>query len=122
MCSSICRVATCTGPQRRAWLRCAVSQVRGISGTGYLALLVRLDDVARLEVLEVGEPDAALEAGLDLARVVLEPLQRGDRARPDDHALAEEAHLRSPGDHTAAHVAAGDGTDARHPEDLAHLG
>ena len=48
---------------------------------GDLFELVGLDDVARMEVLEVGEADAALEAGLDLAGVVLEPLQRGDRSR-----------------------------------------
>ena len=49
------------------------------SGAGDLALLERLDDVAGLEVLEVGEADAALEAGGDLADVVLEPAQRPDR-------------------------------------------
>ena len=38
-----------------------------------------LDDVARLEVLVVLEPDTALEAGLDLADVLLEPAQRRDR-------------------------------------------
>src|SRR5262245_40840284 len=46
--------------------------------TSDFLLFVRLDHVARLQVLEVGEPDAALEARLDLADVVLEPLQRGD--------------------------------------------
>ena len=44
------------------------------SGAGDLALLEGLDDVARLEVLEVGEADAALEARADLADVVLEAL------------------------------------------------
>ena len=63
-----------------------------------LALLVGLDDVALLEVLEVGQADAALEAGLHLAHVVLEALERRDRALPDDRALAEEAHLRAAGD------------------------
>src|SRR5690349_16712593 len=52
-----------------------------------LALLERLDDVALVQVLEVGEADAALEARLDLAHVVLEPAQRADGALPDDGAL-----------------------------------
>ena len=43
---------------------------------GDLPLLERLDDVAGLEVLEVGEADAALEALADLAGVFLEPLER----------------------------------------------
>ena len=42
--------------------------VHGTSRCGDLALLVGLDDVARLEVLEVGEADAALEAALRTSR------------------------------------------------------
>ena len=38
------------------------SRVSSYSGPGDLALVVRLDDVAFLEVLEVRQPDAALEA------------------------------------------------------------
>ena len=44
------------------------------SGAGDLPLVEGLDEVAGLEVLEVGQPDAALEALADLADVVLEPL------------------------------------------------
>ena len=40
-----------------------------------------LDDVARLQVLEVVEPDTALEARLDLPYVVLEPAERADLGR-----------------------------------------
>src|SRR5437016_6806867 len=87
-----------------------------------LALLVGLDDVAGLQVLEVGEADAALVAGLDLAHVVLESLERRDGAGPDDDTLAQEADLRAPRDHTVLDVAAGDGADARDAEHLAHLG
>ena len=39
-----------------------------------------LDHVADLEVVELVEADAALEAGLDLADVVLEAAQRADLA------------------------------------------
>src|SRR5919199_6401571 len=93
MCSSMRTTATCI------WHECAqpacemrayerethASSVR-CSGSRDLALFVRLDDVAAAEVLEVGQPDAALEAGGHLADVVLEPLERLDGARPDHDA------------------------------------
>src|SRR5579871_3505201 len=78
------------------------------SGPRDLPLLVGLDDVALVQVLEVGEADAALEALVHLAHVILEAPQRGDGALPDHHALAQEAHLRAAGDDAAADVAAGD--------------
>src|SRR3546814_20301743 len=61
--------------------------------TLFRSLLERLDDVALLQVLEVAEADAALEAGVDLAHVVLEATQRVDGALPDDRALPQEADL-----------------------------
>ena len=54
------------------------------SGPGDLPLVVGLDDVAVLQVLVVREADTALEPGLHLTGVVLEPAQRGDGALPDD--------------------------------------
>ncbi len=59
---------------------------------------------------------------VDLADVVLEPLERGDGALPDDDAVAEEADLGAAGDDPVADVAPGDGTDPGHPEDLPDLG
>src|SRR3546814_6199145 len=90
--------------------------------TLFRSLLERLDDVALLQVLEVAEADAALEAGVDLAHVVLEATQRVDGALPDDRALPQEADLGVPGDGAVEHHAAGDATDAGHGEDLSHLG
>src|ERR1700722_6749638 len=92
------------------------------SGPGDLALVVGLNDVAVLEVLEVREPDAALEARRDLAHIVLEAAQRVDGALPNDGALAQEADLRAAGDLAVAHVTPGHGADPGHPEHLAHLG
>src|SRR5262245_27899562 len=94
----------------------------GLRGAGDLALLVRLDDVAVFEVLVVLEADTALEARLHLAHVLLEPLERRDRAVPDDDAVAQEAHLRPARDGAVTHEAPGDSTDTRHRDDLAHLG
>src|SRR5205814_1655469 len=81
------------------------------SGAGDFPELVGLDDVALLEVLEIAEADAAFEALLHLAGVVLEPLERGDRAVPDDDAVAQEP---DPG-------AARDPTDAAVHERQPHL-
>src|SRR3974390_2799436 len=92
------------------------------SGPGDLAFLVGLDHVAFLQVLEVREADAALEARRHLAYVVLEATQGLDGTLPDDGPLAEEAHLRAPGDPPVAHVTPGDGADSGAPEDLPHLG
>src|SRR6476619_286293 len=65
------------------------------SGAGDFPELVGLDDVALLEVLEIAEADAAFEALLHLAGVVLEPLERSDRAVPDDHAFAQDTDSRA---------------------------
>src|SRR3981081_3473207 len=69
------------------------------SGAGAFPELVGLDDVALLEVLEVAEADAAFESLLHLAGVVLEPLERGNRAVPDDDAVAQETDPRAACDH-----------------------
>src|SRR5499425_2164986 len=91
------------------------------AGPGLLDLEV-LDDV---EVLEVGEPldtDAALEALLHLAHVVLEPLQAGHLACAHLLALADDAHLRPTAHEAVEHGHAGDRPQPRHVEGVAHLG
>src|SRR5580698_713103 len=75
-----------------------------------------------MEILEVGEPNSALEAGLHFANVVLETSQRGQRPLPDHHAVAQEADLRPTGEYPVAHVATCHSTHSRDPEDLADLG
>ena len=52
---------------------------------------VGLDDVARLDVLEPLEADAAVEAAAHLGDVVLEAAQRGDLAFVDDAVVAQQA-------------------------------
>src|ERR1700760_3290776 len=86
-----------------------------------LPLLVDLHRVALLDVRVVGEHDAALEAGEDLADVVVEAPQRADLAVVDDGAVADEAHLRATRGLALGDHAAGDDTDLRGAEDLAHL-
>src|SRR5262245_47483731 len=50
-----------------------------------------LDDVAFLDVIEVGDLDPALEAGLDFPGVVLDALEGTQRARVGDAPLAHQA-------------------------------
>src|SRR3954468_16862121 len=87
-----------------------------------LARFEDLEDVADLHVVEVLEMEAALEALLDLAGVVLEALERVDHRRIDDSAVPDDAHLRVPADEPVRDHATGDRADPRRAECLAHLG
>src|SRR5690606_7910398 len=73
------------------------------SSAGDLSDLVDLDEVALLDVVEVGQADTALEALGHLANVVLEPLERVDGPVVGD-------------------VATGDGSDPGNPEHGPDLG
>src|SRR5688500_944010 len=80
---------------------------------------VRLEDVADLDVVVVGELDAALEAGLHLADVLLHAAERLDRqVLRDDRAAAGEADLAAALDVAVGDEAAGDVAEAA---DLEHL-
>src|SRR6266851_278424 len=79
-----------------------------------------LDHVIGLDVVEVLESDAAFVTGLDLARVVLEALERTDFAVPHDPPVAHQARPR-----TALNLAVRDHRAADrgplHHEGLTHL-
>src|SRR4030095_12306257 len=62
---------------------------RPLDGTG----LVRLEEVAFLDVGGAGEQGPALETLRDLTSVVLEALQLGDGRVLDDGAVAHDTHL-----------------------------
>src|SRR5680860_1321172 len=61
-------------------------------GASHLALLVDLELVARLDVLELVQADAALVAVRHLGDVVLEAAQRGDDVLGHDHTVADDPH------------------------------
>src|SRR5215471_15009927 len=84
--------------------------------------LERLDDVSDLDVLVLLEPDAALEALLDLRHVVLEAAERSDLAFVDHAVVPQQADLGAPGDRALGDVAAGHDAELRHLERVAHLG
>src|ERR1043166_5779758 len=83
-----------------------------------------LDEIAGLQVIEALEADAALEARLHLADVVLETAQRANLAFEDDDVVAEQARGRLTGarDRSLGAHAAGNRADLRHLEHLAHFG
>src|SRR4029078_11334613 len=83
--------------------------------------LSRTDDDAGLHFVRAGDLNAALEPVLDLARVVLEPAQRGDLALVDLHRVASDAEVRARGQLALGHHAAGDRADLRDREGLPHL-
>src|SRR5689334_19535036 len=77
-----------------------------------------LDDVAHRDVVEALERDTAVEAFLDLARVVLEALQARELAVPDLGAVAHELHVRGALHHALDHHAARDVARLRDAEHL----
>src|SRR5688572_22056115 len=81
---------------------------RAAEGSGHFFRAIGLDDVTDLQVVEVLDADTALEAFAHFADVVLEALQRGDRAVVDLDAIADETHAALPVDHAAAYHAASD--------------
>src|SRR5438270_677019 len=63
-----------------------------------LARRVDLEHVAFLDVLEVVEHDPALEPGADLADVVVEPAEAGDRRVGHDRPVPDQPDPGTPGD------------------------
>src|SRR5215212_4848434 len=94
---------------------------RRVEGARDLLGAVALDQVADLDVVEVLDADAALEALADLAHVVLEAPQRRDRAVVHLRPVADYADAPLAVDDPAPHRAARDDADLRHLERLAHL-
>src|SRR5574337_269003 len=90
-------------------------------GPGDLLDLEELEDVTLPDVVEVLQLDAALEAFLDLAHVVLHALQGLDFAGVDDHVVAQQAEARVAPDQPRGDHAAGDGADLARDEDGADL-
>src|SRR5687767_10837921 len=89
-------------------------------GRGDLLDDVALDLVAVLDVVEVLEPDAALEALAHLGDVVLEAAQAPDAALPRDDAVADEAGARVAADDAVGDAAARDDAGLRHAEGREH--
>src|SRR5262245_24867628 len=79
---------------------------------------VRLDDVVPLDIIVIGDLDAALVAFPDFAHVVFEAFERGDLALVDLAAFAEQARLRRPLDDALGDEAAGHDADLGYLEDL----
>ena len=102
---------------------------RGTDGHGLLHLVKRtldfnllegFDHVPDLDIVEVVQADTALEAGLDITNVILEALERENRAGVHDNAVAQQADAAVAVDLAVLHIAAGNRTDMRDLEHIAH--
>src|SRR6266853_1102443 len=80
-----------------------------------------LHDIAGLDVVVVGDGQAALKTALDLAGVVLEPLERIDLAGMHHHVVAQQADLAVPFDEAILHHASGDISNLGDAEHFANL-
>src|SRR5204863_7292029 len=108
----------------------AVSWRAGVPGESRVRLqrsgdfldLEELEQVAFLDVVVVLQLDAALEAGSDLAHVVLHPPHRLDLAGVDDDVVAQQAEAGTAPHHAGSDHRAGDGADLRGHEHGADLG
>src|SRR5258707_13363393 len=76
----------------------------------------RLDHVAGLDVVIVGERDAALEARLHFAGVILEALERIDLAGVDQHVVAQQTYVVVAADDAVIHITPSHAADLRNPE------
>src|SRR5216117_800873 len=87
--------------------RSALRLLGGTAGEcpGDLLRTVALDHVVDFDVVEVLDADAALEALAHFTRVVLEALERRNRALVHLDAIAHDAHPRLPIDDAAPHDA-----------------
>src|SRR5688572_9677331 len=102
---------------RLRWIWSAMRALRAVlmdrppSGDGPRDLdhLEDLDLVANLDVVEALDRQAALEAGLHLAHVLLEALERIELAGVHDDAGTDHAHGRATAHHAIGDHAAGHG-------------
>src|SRR5579862_3877936 len=101
--------------------RARLPATRSAKLTFHLPRLVRLDHIALLDVLEVREHDAALEAGVDLAHVLVEASQARDRRVVDHGRVAHEPDARAADDMALGDEAARDRADPGGAEGLADL-
>src|SRR5258708_38734168 len=79
-------------------------------------------NIELIDIVEAGQRDAALEAVLHFAGIVLETLQSADLAGVNHFALANHANLGGARNPAIGNVATGDRADLGDAEDLANLG
>ena len=85
-------------------------------------LLECFDEIAGLEVLEVGQANTAFETFANFTHIILKATQRLDRALPDDGALTQESDFGATGNDTTSHHTARDRTDFGNLKDVTYFG
>src|SRR5688500_3488249 len=121
---SVRNVATSTriAPARRSDLRVLRRSARRRSQRARdLLLPVALEHIPNLQIVEVLDPDAALEPFAHFLDVVLEAAQRGDVAVVDLDGVANHPHAALAIYYAAANRAAGNDAHLRNLEQLAHF-
>src|SRR3954468_21851886 len=100
----------------------AGSMLPDLQRAGDLFDFEAFDDVADLDILVILERHTAFVAVAHLADLVLEALQRLQRAFVDHDVVAQQADLGAAPHDALGHHAAGDLADPRDVEDLADRG
>src|SRR5207302_8165333 len=78
-------------------------------------------DIADLDVVEIGYARAAFKTGTHFAGIILESLQRVELRRVNHRSVAQHAHLRVAFQDTVDHVTARDRSRAFDAERVAHF-
>src|SRR5690242_734349 len=82
----------------------------------------RLDHIAYLHPVEIGQGNSAFETVLDLAGVILEALESFDFTGMDDLIPAFDTHLAIAADQAVSYIATGHRPHLADPEGLAYFG
>src|SRR5450830_1861888 len=96
-----------------------IPRMSRLQGARHFGHFEHLEDVAHDDVVVVLQRQAALQAGANFLRIVLESLERIDLAGPDDDVVAQQAHRRRALDDAIGDQATGNRADLRDQDDLA---
>src|SRR5688572_24496900 len=108
-----------TNPAESCGGVCLVRANSALQRSGDFLDLEELQLVALVDVVVVLDAEAALEAFLDLAHVVLEALEAVELPGEHHHVVAQQAHTRPPAHRARGDHAAGNRADLADAEHLA---
>src|SRR5262249_46463780 len=83
--------------------------------------LEAFQDVPNLDIVEIGDPGAALKSSTDFVGIVLEALQRAEPRGVNNRGVAHHADLRVALEHPVEHVASGNRSRTLDAKSVAHF-